>query len=103
MPGSALSVRWVLASATVIAAAALGGTAHPARAACARGPCATPDPVTFLPGTPDVVVTNFGLLYPGTPAGAWELVCDDTFGVPPARQVRRAPDGRLYAAGQYGL
>jgi hypothetical protein len=103
MLGSAHRGPWLLTSAALILAAGIGGTAHPARAACARGPCATPDPVTYLPGTPDVVVTNFGLLYPAPAASAWELVCDDMFGVPPATHVRRAPDGRLYAAGQYGL
>jgi photosystem II stability/assembly factor-like uncharacterized protein len=94
------------APAPLLASAALAVTlswSPPAAArTCAAGPCATPDPVSYLSGTPDVVVTNFGLLYPG--AGTdWELVCDDNFGVPPARQVRRTADGRMMAAGPNGF
>jgi photosystem II stability/assembly factor-like uncharacterized protein len=90
----------LLASA-VLAVGLLRGAPAAARA-CAAGPCATPDPVSYLPGAPDIVVTNFGLLYPAASAG-WDLVCDDNFGVPPARQVRRGADGRMMAAGPNGF
>ena len=89
-----------LASAALVAT--LMGAAPAAARGCAAGPCATPDPVSYLPGAPDIVVTNFGLLYP-TASPAWELVCDDNFGVPPAKQIRRGPDGRMMAAGPNGF
>jgi MYXO-CTERM domain-containing protein len=93
------AVAPLLASAVLAAALT---TRSPAAHACAAGPCATPDPVSFLPGTPDVVVTNFGLLYPASGTD-WQLVCDDNFGVPPARKVRRTADGQMVAAGPNGV
>ena len=51
-----------------------------------------------------MALTNFGLLYPaadGRPG--WEVVCDDNFGLAPPSRIRRAGDGRLFAASNEGL
>ena len=71
-------------------------------ASALNGPCDTPEPAGFLAGTPHIVLTNFGLLYPGA-AGDWQLVCDDNYAVAPAGQVRRAPNGGMFAASNTGL
>jgi hypothetical protein len=71
-----------------------------------RGPCRTPDAVDyFQEGSAGrgLVVTNFGLLVPGARSSSWQVVCDDTFGLPPAGQVRLHPDGRVFAASNEGL
>lgn len=71
-----------------------------------NGPCETAEAFSFLVGSagpPGVILTNFGLLYPGERAGRWEVTCDDTFAFTTPDRVRRAPDGRLFAASNEGL
>jgi hypothetical protein len=78
-----------------VPAAACSGTVN--------GPCTSPDPADYFTGAPGLVLTNFGLLYPGVQAGQWQLVCDDNFGLAPPGRIRRAPDGRVFAASNMGL
>jgi MYXO-CTERM domain-containing protein len=94
------------AALAALLAAACWLTPPPASAACAgkvNGPCASPDPTAYLPGRPDLVLTNFGLLFPGEQPGQWQVVCDDNFGLTPPGRIRRAPDGRIFAASNMGL
>ena len=95
-----------------VALAPLPSTAAPGgRISCASpvaGPCETPETFTYLPqesGLGNVLVTNFGILVPGgTPGGnAWDLVCDDTFGLTPPGRIRRSTKGELFAASNEGL
>jgi photosystem II stability/assembly factor-like uncharacterized protein len=85
-----------------------GWAPAPAWARCqgtVSGPCNTPEPVAFFPGTgaDPVVITNFGLLYPGQDAGSWQLVCDDLYGLALPAGLRRSADGRVYAGAGEGL
>ena len=94
------------ASFALLALLGLIGGAPSARARClgqVNGPCSSPEPVAFLADPSPVVVTNFGLLYPATPAGDWQLVCDDLYGLALPAGIRRASDGRLFAAAGDGL
>ena len=58
--------------------------------------------MSYLPGTPDVVVTNFGLLYPAQRRRLGTGLRRQLRRAP-ARQVRRAADGRMMAAGPNGF
>ena len=95
-----------LALGAVALVVALPAAPSPVWARCqgvVKGPCASPEPAGFLPGLPDLVVTNFGLLYPGAAPSEWQVVCDDSFGLAPASRLRRAPDGRVFAPSEVGL
>ena len=98
----AVAIPILVAALTAPAQAASPG----ATVACLgvkRGPCASPDAVAFLPGAAPVALTNFGLLYPAAAGTGWEVVCDDNFGLAPPSRIRRAGDGRLFAASNEGL
>jgi MYXO-CTERM domain-containing protein len=81
--------------------------ARPQRLACgaSRGPCQSADAFDYLlgPQGPDLVLTNFGLLFPGDRSNEWQVVCDDNFGLATPDRVRLAPSGDVFAASDVGL
>src|SRR5262245_52409457 len=75
-------------------------------AACAGGPCLSPETVAVLlrPGSTDVAVhTNFGIIL-STDAGAtWELACEEIYNSTLANRDRVDPSGRFLVATYDGL
>jgi MYXO-CTERM domain-containing protein len=81
--------------------------ARPGQASCgaSRGPCQSADAFDYLMGPegPALVLTNFGLLFPGDSSSQWQVVCDDNFGLATPDRVRLAPSGDVFAASDVGL
>jgi photosystem II stability/assembly factor-like uncharacterized protein len=77
---------------------------------CANGPCARPETLQMIPneqGSEALLLTNFGLLFPGATASGggrkYELVCESYFGNKVPVRVARHPDGRVLTPGLDGV
>jgi photosystem II stability/assembly factor-like uncharacterized protein len=89
-----------------VACRTVAGAAAASGPGIQRGPCETPDAVDYFASGAagqGIVVTNFGILLPGTRASSWQVVCDDNFGIAPPPQIQLHPDGRVFAASMLGL
>jgi photosystem II stability/assembly factor-like uncharacterized protein len=76
---------------------------------CANGPSERPETLQMIPneqGSEALLLTNFGLLFPGAAPGGgrkYELVCESYFGGKVPARVARHPDGRVLAPGLDGV